>query len=153
MSGVLLISHTGREHARIDWFYIDPEFQNRGIGGKVITIIEEMYPMVNIWTLDTIQKSIRNHYFYEKNGYEKIGETEEERYYCKTIGDSINLGFQEEKIPLTMERCELINSKIIDSNLQNLSIDNCNIEGMTIDGLLVSDLINVYNNVAKDNCV
>lgn len=241
LAGVLLISHTGREYARVDRFYIDPSFQNKGIGSIVITLMEEMYPMVKIWTLDTIQKSIRNHSFYEKNGYEKVDEDDEEIYYQKVIGNSINdtnilhsnedisnqnfrqcnmqnvdiydvdmgnsrfsnlnlknavfqnanltktrftnvnmsnsiladsnmskieichisladayihdtnLGFQVKKEPLTMERCELINSKIVDSNLQNFSISNCNIEGMTIDGLLVSDLINFYK--AKGNII
>lgn len=239
LAGVLLISYTGREHARVDRFYIHPTFQNKGIGSKSISLMEEMYPMVKVWTLDTIQKSIRNHGFYEKNGYEKVGEDEEERYYCKVIdglihevevphingdlsnqnfrqchmqnidiydanmrdakftnvnlentlyqnsnlsrtrftninmtnsvfGDSnmskieichvsladaylhdINLGFQENKMPLTIERCELINSRIIDSNLQNLSICNCDIEGMTIDGVLVSDLIKAYRDALK----
>lgn len=235
LAGVLLISYTGREHARVDRLYIDPIFQNKGIGSKVISLMEKMYPMVKIWTLDTTQKSIRNHHFYERNGYEKVAEDEDEIYYCKTIGDAINnsyvfhsskdfsshnfrecnmqntdiydvnlgnsrfsnlnlnnaifqnanisearfsnvnmsssiigdsnmnkieishvslaeayihdtnLGFQVEKVPLTIERCDLKDSRISDSNLQNLSINNCNIEGMTINGLLVSDLINVYN--------
>ena len=239
LAGVLLISYTGREHARVDRFYIHPTFQNKGIGSKAISLMEEMYPMVKVWTLDTIQKSIRNHGFYEKNGYEKVGEDEEERYYCKIIdglthevevlhingnltnqnirqcnmddidiydasmkdakftnvnlekalyqnsnlsgtrftninmtnsvlGDSnmskveichvsladayfhdTNLGFQENKMPLTIERCELVNSRIIDSDLRNLSICNCNIEGMTIDGILVSDLIKSYKNKLK----
>ena len=239
LAGVLLISYTGREHARVDRFYIEPTFQNKGIGSKVITLMEEIYPTVKIWSLDTIQKSTRNHNFYEKNGYEKIGEDEDERYYCKrrdelindlngfhsnrdfsnqnfrnsnmqkvdiyecnmiktsfsnvnlqksiyqntnlsktrftnvnmsssVLGDSnmnkieichvsladayihdTNLEFQEKKVPLTIERCELINSRIIDSNLQNISICNCNIEGMTIDGILISDIINLYNDTLK----
>jgi GNAT superfamily N-acetyltransferase len=239
--GILLILYTGREHARVDRFYIEPAFQNRGIGSKVITLMEEMYPRVKIWSLDTIQKSTRNHIFYEKNGYEKIGENDYERYYSKRkeglindsntfysnkdfssqnfrncnmkkidvcecnmwkssfsninlqeaiyqntnlsktrfsnvnmsssiLGDAnmsnieichsslaeayihdTNLDFQEKKVPLTIERCELINSKIVSSNLQNLSISNCNIEGMTIDGILVSDLINLYNATLKSN--
>lgn len=239
LAGVLLISYTGREHARVDRFYIHPAFQNKGIGSKVIHLMEEMYPMVKIWTLDTIQKSVRNHNFYEKNGYEKVGEDEDERYYCKRIddltdhiemppisgdlsnqsfrqcnmqntdiydanmrevkfsnvnlekalyqnsnlsgtrftntnmtnsvlGDSnmskieishvsladaylhdTNLGFKENKMPLTIERCELGNSRIINSDLQNLSIIDCNIEGMTIDGIVVSDLIKAYRDTLK----
>lgn len=234
LAGVLLISYTGRDHARVDRFYIDPAFQNKKLGSRVISLMEEMYPMVRIWTLDTIQKSTRNHKFYEKNGYKKVEEDEEERYYCKIIegsaensethfvgenlsnrnfhdcnmenvdiydvnmknakftnisleeslyqnanlsgarltnlnmsktvlGDSNlsqieichvslsdayihdnNLGLQENLKPLTIERCELTNSKIIDSNLHNVSIGNCNIEGMTIDGVLVSELLEVY---------
>ena len=60
-----------------------------------------------------------------------------------------NLGFEEQKAPLTIERCELSNSRIVDSNLQDLSIYNCNIEGMKIDGILVSDLINTYKSTLK----
>lgn len=62
-----------------------------------------------------------------------------------------NLGFQGEKVPLTMERCELTNSTIVDSNLENLSICNCNIEGMKIDGIIISDLINIYKSTLKAN--
>ena len=239
LAGVLLISYTGREHARIDRLYIDPSFQNKGIGAKALELIEQMYPMVKIWTLDTIQKSTRNHYFYEKYGYEKIGEDENERYYRKTIGNlnieapgyhlgkdynhhnyrhcdmeyidvydvnmgnsrftnmniensiyqnsnlsrsrftninmsksvigdanlnkieichvsladayihDTNLGFQQTKIPLTIKRCELMESKIIDSNLQGVSINNCNLEGMTIDGILVTDLLKAYGRTNK----
>ena len=241
LAGVLLISYTGREHARVDRFYIDPLFQNKGIGSKVIALMEELYPRVKLWTLDTIQKSIRNQIFYKNNGYEKAGEDEDEIYYYKVmegkdqssetpcitgdysnynlrecnmqdidvydvnmknakfintnlakaiyqnstlsgtrftninmsnsvIADSkmseteichvslsgayihdINLGFEENKKPLTIERCELSNSRIVDSDLQNLSIINCNTEGMTIEGILVRDLIKVYKTVLKDN--
>ncbi|TDQ36620.1 GNAT family N-acetyltransferase [Aureibacillus halotolerans] len=234
LSGVILISHTGREHARLDRLFIDPSWQDKGIGSTVITLIESMYPQVKLWTLDTFQKSTRNHHFYEKMGYKLAGEDEYERYYFKTIeeeshnqdeytcdknfnhhnfrhcnmqnvdfysvnlqgahytnmnmshvvyqnsnlshnrytntnmshsvfGDSnmnateichvsmagaylhdIKLGTGKDKIPLVMERCELMGSSILDSNLQNLSIVNCNLEGMTIDGIHVSELLEVY---------
>jgi GNAT superfamily N-acetyltransferase len=232
--GVILITYTGREHARIDRLYIDTNVQSKGIGTRVIELIEKTYPNVKVWTLDTTQKSPRNHHFYEKNGYRLVGENEEERYYQKIIGESknhsnefvigenfdnknfrscklqntdfynvnlkdshftnmnmsngtyqnsnlshsrftntnisksvlgdsnmsnveichvslagahfhdTNLGRGEKKTPLVIERCELINSRIMNSNLQNLSIDNCNIEGMKIDGILVSDLLASY---------
>lgn len=87
LAGVILISSTGREHARIDRFYIHPLFQNNGVGSKVIELIEHMLPEVKIWTLDTPQKSPRNHYFYEKYGYVLSGEDEQERYYCKVVGE------------------------------------------------------------------
>ena len=120
LAGVLLISHTGREHARVDRFYIAPTFQNKGIGSKVITLMEDMYPMVKIWTLDTIQKSIRNHDFYEKNGYTKTGEDEDERYYCKTIGEAIN-NLNESHI-----NKDFSNESFRKCNMQNIDIYNIN---------------------------
>lgn len=234
LAGVLLILYTGREHARIDRFYIDPSYQNKGIGTQVVTLAEEIYPQVITWTLETTQKSSRNHMFYEKVGYELVGENKDERYYKKLIiknqfestelyrinknyskinfrdcsmqnldicdvnmresnlmnsnvekfkclnvnlsnslfnnvnmsnsllGDAnmddieichaslagafihdINLG-SENKRPLTIERCEMKDSKIVESDLRNVSLTNCDIEGMMIDGLLVTDLIEVY---------
>ncbi len=239
VAGVLLISYTGREHARIDRFYIHPEFQNKGIGSKAFGLVEEIYPKVTNWSLDCIQESIRNHHFYEKNGFIVKDQDADERYYCKKVdkpsqtlkilhrnedlsnknirecnlenidvyganmknssfsninfessvfqnanlssirvsninmsgsllGDAnmegveichaslanayihdTNLGFKEEKQPLRMERCELMDSKIANSNLSNLQISDCNIEGMRIDGILVSELINLYKSKFK----
>ncbi len=238
--GVVLISSTGREHGRIDRFYIKPNIQNKGIGSKVLRIIEEMHPRVKNWTLDTAQKSPRNHKFYEKNGYIKMEEDEDERYYQKLVSTSLestyrmqkdqdlrdqnfreckmdnidvydtsiknskftnvnsqsilfqnsnisksrftnvnlsdtvfgdsrmnnveichvslagafihdtNLGWQEKKEPLRLERCELMESSISNSNLQKVSISNCNIEGMTIDGILVTDLMHAYSYITNE---
>lgn len=40
--GVILIYHTGKEHARIDRFYILPEYQNLELGSRVIKLVEEL---------------------------------------------------------------------------------------------------------------
>lgn len=233
--GVVLVSHTGREHARIDRLYISPTGQGSGTGSKVLELVEQLYPKVILWTLDTTQKSPRNHHFYEKNGYSLVSENEEERYYEKVIGErtseneefivgkdfqkvnfrncnlentdfyggslkkthftnmnlsqqtyqnsnlrnnrftntnmsgsvladsnlnnieichvslagahihDTNLGWYEtKKVPLVMDNCELIDSRIINSNLKNLAIENCNMDGMTINGFLVTELLDFY---------
>ena len=234
--GVTLISYTGREHGRIDRLYILPKYQDMGLGSNILKVIEELFPKVNIWSLDTIEESSRNHHFYEKNGYKLIGKDTGERYYrkitkndigelenywigkdlinnnfrqcnlknsdfydsnmsnskfsnmnlCKNtyansnlsnsrftntnmsssiFGDSnmakveichvsisnayihdINLDIDKIDSSITMERCELSNSKIIDSNLENLSLENCNIKGMSINGINVEELIEIYKN-------
>jgi hypothetical protein len=38
-----------------------------------------VYPDARKWSLDTPYKSYRNHYFYEKHGYVKVGETQPEK--------------------------------------------------------------------------
>lgn len=60
----------------IGGIYIDSKHQNMGIGAKAITFLEKEFPQAKIWRLDTPYKNYRNHHFYEKMGYKKIGETE-----------------------------------------------------------------------------
>nr|WP_302600100.1 GNAT family N-acetyltransferase [uncultured Cellulosilyticum sp.] len=55
--------------------YIDKAHQNMGIGAKAITFIESEFPGAKRWRLHTPFKNYRNHHFYEKMGYKKIGET------------------------------------------------------------------------------
>lgn len=54
--------------------FIDPTFQNQGIGQQVISMIEDKFPDAKKWNLDTPYLSFRNHHFYEKMGYIKVGE-------------------------------------------------------------------------------
>ena len=143
LAGVLLLSHTGREHARIDRFYIDPLFQNKGIGSKVIALIEEKYPMVKIWILDTIQKSIRNHRFYEKHGYEKIGEDEEERYYRKIIGNSTN------DVHAFYSNKDFSNQNFRQCNMENIDIYNVNMRNSKFSNLSLENAIFQNANVSK----
>lgn len=63
-------------HYRLGTILILPDFQNRGIGHKAMEFIENEYPNAQKWSLDTPHKSYRNHYFYEKHGYVKVGETQ-----------------------------------------------------------------------------
>ncbi|GKX68859.1 GNAT family N-acetyltransferase [Inconstantimicrobium mannanitabidum] len=56
--------------------YIDSAHQNMGIGAKAIRFLEQEFHEAKVWRLDTPYKNYRNHHFYEKMGYVKIGETE-----------------------------------------------------------------------------
>ncbi|MCT4563982.1 MAG: GNAT family N-acetyltransferase [Maledivibacter sp.] len=51
-----------------------PKFQSLGIGSKAIEYIEKDNLDALEWELITPHKSYRNHHFYEKMGYIKIGE-------------------------------------------------------------------------------
>ncbi|GGH26846.1 GNAT family N-acetyltransferase [Paenibacillus segetis] len=135
--GVILISTTGREHARIDRFYIDPQYQSKQIGSNVLRLMEEQFPQIRIWTLDTTQKSPRNHYFFEKNGYKFMSEDEEERYYYKEIHDS-NLENQEDftfdKVCMhhNFRECNMQDSDFFEVNLSNSSYSNSNMRNLKI---------------------
>ncbi len=53
---------------------IIPECQSLGIGSIAIKFIEKEITDAKVWELITPFKSYRNHHFYEKLGYTKIGE-------------------------------------------------------------------------------
>jgi RimJ/RimL family protein N-acetyltransferase len=56
--------------------FLDPEFQGQGIGTLTMAYIHEAFPAKR-WVLDTPEWHTRNHHFYEKLGYSKIGVREE----------------------------------------------------------------------------
>jgi len=136
LAGVILISTTGREHARIDRLYIHPAYQGKGVGSEVIHTIEGMYPEVMIWTLDTIQKSPRNHHFYEKLGYELAGEDEEERYYRKTIDKSVyepsGYLYGKNLSHYNFRDCCMEDSDFYDVNMQRSNFTNMNMSEIQI---------------------
>jgi len=66
----------GEGHYELGRIYVDPDFQNQGIGQQAVKLMFRAFPEVNRWTLGTPSWAIRNQHFYEKLGFEKLGETE-----------------------------------------------------------------------------
>lgn len=64
------------EHGRnvLGTIFVDPGYQDQGIGTRTWSLIEEAYPDTKSWTLGTPSWAMKNHHFYEKNGFKKIGE-------------------------------------------------------------------------------
>ena len=55
--------------------FIDPEYQDRGVGTRTWQFVEDTYPDTKQWTLETPSWAVKNHYFYEqKCGFKKIEE-------------------------------------------------------------------------------
>jgi GNAT superfamily N-acetyltransferase len=57
--------------------FLDSSQQKKGYGKQVMLMIEEMYPKVKRWKLETPAESYRLHLFYESLGYVKTGEKED----------------------------------------------------------------------------
>jgi RimJ/RimL family protein N-acetyltransferase len=53
--------------------FIDPEYQNQGIGTQAMAFLEQAFPEARRWTLGTPAWNLRTQHFYEKVGYVKIG--------------------------------------------------------------------------------
>lgn len=62
-------------HLYIHGFFVDPEFQNRGWGKKILAYLFEKYPGVEKWSLETPAYARRNHHFYETAGFTRAGMT------------------------------------------------------------------------------
>ena len=70
-----IIVTPGDECYHLDALFITPAFQNQGIGTRAIRFIEETYPTAKKWALCSPYLNYRIHRFYEKLGYEEVGQT------------------------------------------------------------------------------
>jgi len=73
IAGGIVVLDRGAGHMHLDVLYVDPAAHNRGIGTQAMHFIERTYPATK-WTLDTPLYATRNHHFYEKFGYVRVGE-------------------------------------------------------------------------------
>jgi len=62
-----------KEKGEIGAIFLDPKQQNKGFGKQMMLIIEEHYPKVKRWRLETPEGSNNLHRFYESLGYVKAG--------------------------------------------------------------------------------
>ncbi|MEA3335343.1 MAG: GNAT family N-acetyltransferase [Chloroflexota bacterium] len=62
---------------RVGVIFVDPDYQDHGIGATAWRFIEQAYLETESWTLGTPSWAVKNHYFYERKcGFTKIGEEE-----------------------------------------------------------------------------
>ena len=70
---IVFTDYPAAGHNVLGTVFIDPEHQNQGVGSRTLAFIHESFPAKN-WQLETPEWATRNHHFYEKNGYCRIGE-------------------------------------------------------------------------------
>lgn len=75
--GGITIFYRGEGHYHLHIIHIDPSYQGKGIGSQAMKFIELAHPATK-WTLDTPAYAIRNHHFYQKLGYIKVGQQTED---------------------------------------------------------------------------
>ncbi|MFS0597523.1 GNAT family N-acetyltransferase [Peribacillus frigoritolerans] len=74
--GAIDIRPLDENRLRLSKFFLRNEFQNKGLGSKIIKLMESEFPLIKDWSLYTPYLNKRNHHFYEKLGYIKIGEVQ-----------------------------------------------------------------------------
>ena len=73
VGGVYLELYPNNE-MKIEYLFLSPEYHGKKIGTKVMALLEEKHKEIKKWFLSTPFKDFRNHHFYEKLGYLKVGE-------------------------------------------------------------------------------
>ncbi|SCC07530.1 Uncharacterized protein YjbI, contains pentapeptide repeats [[Bacillus] enclensis] len=156
-AGGIYVTISGKSYGRIDRIFIQPEHQGEGIGSKAIKMIEERYPNVRIWHLETSAKQISNHYFYEKMGYSKTFESPEEYSYEKLIQtkpDDQKLLKNEDLSHRIYEHCSLNHSEYYGVNMEESSIINSNLKGIHVSNCNMSEVkfqnINLTHSLIAD---
>ncbi|QRN84004.1 GNAT family N-acetyltransferase [Chloroflexota bacterium] len=74
--GGLILFDLGESHFEVGRIWIDPKYQNKGIGQDAMCKMFKLHSDVTRWTLGTPSWAIRNQHFYEALGFVKIRETE-----------------------------------------------------------------------------
>lgn len=59
-------------HNILGTIFVDPVFQDRGVGQRTWSYIEESYPGTKSWRLGTPAWATKNHHFYEKCGFVEV---------------------------------------------------------------------------------
>jgi GNAT superfamily N-acetyltransferase len=54
--------------------FVDPDYQDQGVGSQAMRFIFTTFRDATSWTLETPSWALKNHYFYEKNGFQKVRE-------------------------------------------------------------------------------
>ncbi len=72
--GGMIVFAQGPGHYELGRIFIEPEFQNQGIGTQALGFLWRAFPFARRWTLGTPAWNARNHHFYEKQGFVRVGE-------------------------------------------------------------------------------
>jgi GNAT superfamily N-acetyltransferase len=73
VGGVIVFRKRVREY-ELGRIFVDPDFQNRGIGTQAVEFLWQEYPLAKRWTLGTPAWNRRTRHFYSKVGFVEVGE-------------------------------------------------------------------------------
>jgi len=72
--GGLIVLRKGTREYEVGRIFVDPDFQNQGIGTEAFEFLWKEYPLAKRWNLGTPAWNRRTRHFYKKVGFTEIGE-------------------------------------------------------------------------------
>jgi RimJ/RimL family protein N-acetyltransferase len=72
--GGLIVLRKGTREYEVGRIFVDPDFQNQGIGTEAFQFLWKQYPLAKRWSLGTPAWNRRTRHFYKKVGFVEIGE-------------------------------------------------------------------------------
>lgn len=73
------------KHAYLSRIFIDPEFQQKGIGRKSFEFLFQNYPEIKAWSLQTPIWNTRTPKFYSKLGFQVKKKTDKFVFFTKKM--------------------------------------------------------------------
>lgn len=74
IAGGIIVFRQGTRQYELGRIFVDPPFQNQGVGTQAFEFLWKTYPLAKRWTLGTPAWNRRTRYFYKKVGFVEIGE-------------------------------------------------------------------------------
>jgi GNAT superfamily N-acetyltransferase len=72
--GGIIVFRKGTRQYELGRIFVDPDFQNQGIGTQAFDYLWQAYPLSKMWTLGTPAWNVRTRHFYKKVGFTEVGE-------------------------------------------------------------------------------
>jgi len=72
--GGLIVFRKGTRQYELGRIFVDPDFQNQGVGTQAIEFLWQEYPLAKRWTLGTPAWNRRTRHFYKKVGFVEVGD-------------------------------------------------------------------------------
>jgi len=72
VGGFIVFRKAPREY-ELGRIFVDPDFQNQGIGTEALEFLWEEFPLAKRWTLGTPAWNRRTRHFYRKVGFVEVG--------------------------------------------------------------------------------
>jgi GNAT superfamily N-acetyltransferase len=72
VGGLIVFRKAPREY-ELGRIFVDPDYQNQGVGTQAMEFLWEGYPLAKRWTLDTPAWNRRTRHFYKKVGFVEVG--------------------------------------------------------------------------------
>lgn len=84
--GAMVVWINPNRHYFLGTIFVDPAYQNKGVGRQMWAFLRQRYPEALSWGLETPVWATKNHHFYEQScGFKRVGQQEDQYTYQQTM--------------------------------------------------------------------